>query len=183
MYKFQSFYYINRTTNVLRRFMNENEIPVNYRTKIVEINLDVTYNANGYIDKKSERLVATTLVCEQLKAPVIAYFKVSFRDEENDKDDSDDDRDSYDSDSFDSDAGWNETAEPLEEETVKLVDSETDEEEVEEEAEEDGEEEEEEETEEDGEEEEESEEEFSESADDGVVIPEDEATDDNLSLY
>lgn len=88
MYKFQSYYYINRTTDEVRQFQSKKEIPLAYRDKIVIINLDVTYNRNGYIDKKSERLISATMVREQQKAPPIVYFKVSYKDEENESDDS-----------------------------------------------------------------------------------------------
>lgn len=179
MYKFQSYYYINRITNELRQFRNERDIPEEYRSKIIDIDLDVTYNSNGYIDKKSERMVANSMVKAQKKAPQIAYLKVCFKENENESDDSDDSRDS-----FDSDAAWNERAEPMDGRTVRLVDPETDEEEeAEEEEEEENAEDEEEEEEGLTAEEESADEEYDDSADDGVVIPNVRVIDDNLSLY
>lgn len=136
MYKFQSYYYINRTTDEVRQFQSKKEIPLAYRDKIVIINLDVTYNRNGYIDKKSERLISATMVREQQKAPPIVYFKVSYKDEENESDDS----------SSEEEDEW-EDVEDEEEST------------------------------------EETEEVVAESGSEGVVIAEEQANDENLSLY
>lgn len=173
MYEFQSYFYINRITNELRQFRNENEIPADYIDKVINVNLDVTYNASGYIDKKSANMVADIMVKEQLRAPPVAYIKVSFSENENDEDIMNDSRDS-----FDSDAAWNERAEP-EGETVALVDEESEGDEEDAEEEEDVEYEEEEVS----FEEESAEEDYDDSADDGVVVPDNQAIDDNLSLY
>ena len=164
MYKFQSYFYLNRIDKVVRQFQSKKEIPHSYRKKIVVINLDVTYNSNGYIDRKSKLLISETMVREQQKAPPIAYFKINYWDVENDLDDEDYDGatsteldeytvdvSEYVADSDDSD----DSDESAEDEDSDYFAENVDDEE----------------------------EEINENEDDAVVIPEDHVMDDNLSLY
>lgn len=79
MYKCMYYLHFNRDTNALNRIRNQKQIPSAYRKKIIEVNLDVTYNSCGRIDQRSKRLVVIKLIEAQIKAPPNAYFKISYR--------------------------------------------------------------------------------------------------------